>query len=71
VPWIALVAIYFVLRCALLSTMENSEPRYTLEMFPMLIACAACAFGPKGIAGGKLRAAAMDVGQVSRAESPT
>jgi 4-amino-4-deoxy-L-arabinose transferase-like glycosyltransferase len=43
-PWIALPAIYFLLRCALLSTMENSEPRYTLEMFPMLIACAACAF---------------------------
>ena len=37
VPWIALVAIYFVLRCALLSTMENSEPRYTLEMFPICL----------------------------------
>jgi hypothetical protein len=45
VPWIALVAIYFVLRCALLSTMENSEPRYTLELFPILLASAACAFG--------------------------
>ena len=30
---------YLVLRCVLLSTMENSEPRYTLEM----MACAACA----------------------------
>jgi len=45
-PWIALAVIYVALRCALLSTMENSEPRYTLEMFPLLIACAACAFVP-------------------------
>jgi 4-amino-4-deoxy-L-arabinose transferase-like glycosyltransferase len=44
VPWVALPVIYIALRCVLLSTMENSEPRYTLEMFPMLIACAACAF---------------------------
>jgi hypothetical protein len=55
VGWVALVVVYGGLRCALLSTMENSEPRYTLEMFPMLIACAACAFGPewrqKGVSG--------------------
>jgi len=38
-----------VLRCALLSTMENSEPRYTLEAFPMVLACAACAFKRKGV----------------------
>jgi hypothetical protein len=43
-PWIALPVIYVALRCALLSTMENSEPRYTLEAFPMVLACAACAF---------------------------
>jgi hypothetical protein len=46
VPWAALAVIYVALRCALLSTMENSEPRYTLEMFPMLIACAACVLDP-------------------------
>ena len=44
VPWLALPVIYVVLRCALLSTMENSEPRYTLEAFPFVLACAACAF---------------------------
>jgi hypothetical protein len=42
VPWAALPVIYIVLRCGLLSTMENSEPRYTLEMLPLWIACAAC-----------------------------
>jgi len=48
VPWVALPLLYAVLRCALLSTMENSEPRYTLEMLPVFIVCAACAFcGPR------------------------
>ena len=42
VPWVALMVAYAALRCALLSTMENSEPRYTLELLPMLMACAAC-----------------------------
>jgi hypothetical protein len=41
--WVMLPVVYVVLRCALLSTMENSEPRYTLEAFPMVLACAACA----------------------------
>lgn len=43
VPWVAMAVVYVGLRCVLLSTMENSEPRYTLEAFPMVIACAACA----------------------------
>jgi 4-amino-4-deoxy-L-arabinose transferase-like glycosyltransferase len=46
VPWVAMVVVYVGLRCVLLGTMENSEPRYTLEAFPMVIACAAC-----GVAG--------------------
>jgi hypothetical protein len=44
VPWAAFAVVYLLLRCALLSTMENSEPRYTLEAMPILVACAACAF---------------------------
>jgi 4-amino-4-deoxy-L-arabinose transferase-like glycosyltransferase len=28
---------FLVLRCALLLTLDNSEPRYTLELFPLLI----------------------------------
>jgi hypothetical protein len=43
-PWIAMPVGYVLLRCLLLSTMENSEPRYTLETMPILLACAACAF---------------------------
>jgi hypothetical protein len=49
VPWVALALVYLVLRCALLSTMENSEPRYTLEAMPILIACAACAFSRRWV----------------------
>jgi hypothetical protein len=36
---------YGLLRCALLGTMENSEPRYTLELMPVLMVCAAGALG--------------------------
>ena len=42
VPWAAMAVVYVLLRCALLSTMENSEPRYTLEDMPILMVCAAC-----------------------------
>ncbi len=35
---------YLLMRCMLLGTMENSEPRYTLEMFPILIVCAAATY---------------------------
>jgi hypothetical protein len=28
--------VFFLLRCALLLTLDNSEPRYTLELFPLL-----------------------------------
>jgi hypothetical protein len=31
------MAAFVVLRCALLLTIDNSEPRYTLEFFPLLI----------------------------------
>jgi hypothetical protein len=40
VPMLAYVA----LRCALLLTLETSEPRYTLECFPMVIAFASMLF---------------------------
>ncbi len=36
----AMVA-FCVLRCALLTTIDNSEPRYTLELFPVLMVFAA------------------------------
>jgi hypothetical protein len=37
---------YLLLRCLLLATMENPEPRYTLECFPILIVAAAAAIAP-------------------------
>ena len=48
VPWVAMAVVYVLLRCALLSTMENSEPRYTLEAMPLVIAAAACGLGGAG-----------------------
>ncbi len=45
---IALAMIAFtLLRCALLLTLDNSEPRYTLELFPILITGIAALLAPK------------------------
>ena len=38
---------FVVLRCLLLLTLDNSEPRYTLECFPMVILLAAFAMVPR------------------------
>lgn len=35
---------YLLLRCALLLTLDNSEPRYTLEFFPLLVLWAGALF---------------------------
>jgi hypothetical protein len=43
VPFAGMLAAYIVFRCALLATMENADPRYTLEWFPVLIVAAAVA----------------------------
>jgi 4-amino-4-deoxy-L-arabinose transferase-like glycosyltransferase len=43
VPFAAMLAGYIVFRCMLLATMENAEPRYTLEAFPIVVAAAALA----------------------------
>lgn len=39
------MAASILLRCALLLTLENSEPRYTLEFFPVLFVWAGALFG--------------------------
>jgi 4-amino-4-deoxy-L-arabinose transferase-like glycosyltransferase len=66
VPWVALMLVYAALRCALLSTMENSEPRYTLELLPILMVCAAC-----GVAGTRVRPAKpISAGAIGAVESP-
>ena len=36
-PLVAAMVGFVVLRCLLLLTLDNSEPRYTLEFFPLLI----------------------------------
>jgi hypothetical protein len=63
VPWVAFAVVYLGLRCLLLSTMENSEPRYTLEAMPILIACSACA-----LSGARVR---WDLHVARVAEMPT
>lgn len=45
VPWPWMLGGYLVLRCLLLAAMENPEPRYTMECFPILIVAAAAALG--------------------------
>ncbi len=41
VPWPWVLGGYIILRCLLLGAMENSEPRYSLEFFPIFIVAAA------------------------------
>jgi hypothetical protein len=42
-PFIGLLVLFGVLRSAFLGTLENPEPRYTLEMYPIVIVFAAAA----------------------------
>jgi hypothetical protein len=35
---------FVLLRCAVLLTLDNSEPRYTLELFPVIFICSAMVF---------------------------
>jgi 4-amino-4-deoxy-L-arabinose transferase-like glycosyltransferase len=44
-PFIGLLVLFVVLRSGFLGTLENPEPRYTLEMYPIVIVLAACALG--------------------------
>jgi 4-amino-4-deoxy-L-arabinose transferase-like glycosyltransferase len=44
-PLIGLMVLFVVLRSGFLGTLENPEPRYTLEMYPVVIVLAACALG--------------------------
>jgi 4-amino-4-deoxy-L-arabinose transferase-like glycosyltransferase len=45
--WAGLLVLFVVLRSAFLGTLENPEPRYTLEMYPAVIVFAAAALGNK------------------------
>ena len=53
VEWLGLLLLFIVLRSAFLGTLENPEPRYTLEMYPIVIVLAAAALArEKGLAKG-------------------
>jgi hypothetical protein len=41
--WLGLLTLFVVLRSAFLGTLENPEPRYTLEMYPIVIVLVAAA----------------------------
>lgn len=43
-PWSGLLLSFLILRSAFLGTLENPEPRYTLEMYPIVFVFAAGAF---------------------------
>ena len=43
VPFAVMLGAYLVFRCLLLATIENAEPRYTLEAFPIILIAAALA----------------------------
>lgn len=47
VPWTMMLGGYILMRCLLLATVENSEPRYTMQFFPILILAAAAALAPR------------------------
>jgi hypothetical protein len=42
-----LLLTFVILRSAFLGTLENPEPRYTLEMYPVVIILAAAFFGAR------------------------
>lgn len=46
-----LLLLFVVLRSVFLGTLENPEPRYTLEMYPIVIVFAACALVRKRLQG--------------------
>jgi 4-amino-4-deoxy-L-arabinose transferase-like glycosyltransferase len=50
VPFAAMMIAYVLLRSLLLATIENAEPRYTLEAFPIVLIAAAVAFAPRASA---------------------
>jgi 4-amino-4-deoxy-L-arabinose transferase-like glycosyltransferase len=59
---LAIAALGFViLRCALLLTLDNSEPRYTLECFPVVILLAGLSLSSRGFSSRPKRAEWRDL----------
>ena len=57
VPWPWMLGGYILLRCLLLGAMENSEPRYSLECFPVFIVAAAAVLSGSKLAPSQPRVA--------------
>jgi hypothetical protein len=64
--WVLLAALLMFIRLGFFATLENPEPRYTVELFPFLIILAGA-----GLARIKLRAKATEPESVSQPESAT
>jgi 4-amino-4-deoxy-L-arabinose transferase-like glycosyltransferase len=47
--YLGVLMLFIVLRSAFLGTLENPEPRYTLECYPAVIVCAAALFRQKSV----------------------
>jgi hypothetical protein len=47
--YLALLVLFIVIRSLFLGTLENPEPRYTLEGYPAIIVCAAALFRDRSI----------------------
>jgi hypothetical protein len=71
VPWAWMLGGYLLLRCLLLGTMENSEPRYTLECFPIFIVAAAAMLAERRARAARAESVpAMTVGAGLLCENP-
>ena len=52
VEWLGMLLVFILLRSLFLGTLENPEPRYTLEMYPIVIVLAATLAGKRTLAKG-------------------
>lgn|SRR5581483_10597219 len=48
-PYLSLLVLFILIRSLFLGTLENPEPRYTLEGYPAVIVCAAALFREKSV----------------------
>ena len=46
IRWVGLLILFLLLRSAFLGTLENPEPRYTLECYPAIIVLASALLAP-------------------------
>ena len=49
IAWLGLLLMFLLLRSAFLGSLENPEPRYTLECFPALIVLASACWRERNL----------------------